>query len=55
LRTLELFFRAWLKSFETNSNELDIKVKGVVLCQQIKMIDFKEQGLLFTAKLQGKL
>ncbi len=37
-------------AFETDLNELDIKVKGVVLCQQIKMIDFKERGLLFAAK-----
>ena len=42
-------------AFETDLNEPDIKVKGVVLCQQIKMIDFKERGLLFAAKAPRKV
>jgi mRNA interferase MazF len=42
-------------AFETDLNDPDIKVKGVVLCQQIKMIDFKERGLLFVAKAPGEV
>lgn len=42
-------------AFEADLNVLDIKVKGVVLCQQIKMIDFKERGLQFAAKAPGKV
>lgn len=37
-------------AFETNLNTPDIQIKGVVLCQQIKMIDFKERGVVFAAK-----
>lgn len=42
-------------AFETGLNEPDINVKGVILCQQIKMIDFKERGLQFEAKAPGKV
>jgi len=42
-------------AFETDINEPDIKIKGVVLCQQIKMIDFKERGLQFVAKAPRKV
>jgi len=42
-------------AFETQFNDPDIKVKGVVLCQQIKMIDFKERGLKFVAKAPGEV
>ncbi len=42
-------------AFETELNDPDIKVKGVVLCQQIKMIDFKERCLKFVAKAPGEV
>ena len=42
-------------AFETALNDPDIKIKGVVLCQQIKMIDFKERGLLFAVKAPAKV
>ncbi len=29
------------------------KVKGVVLCQQVKMIDFSQKGILFAEKAPG--
>ena len=29
------------------------KVEGVVLCQQVKMIDFTERGVQFTEKAPG--
>jgi mRNA interferase MazF len=37
-------------AFETELNTSDITIKGVVLCQQIKMIDFRERGLQFVAQ-----
>jgi len=42
-------------AFEIDLNDPDIKVKGVVLCQQIKMIDFKERGVLFAANAPGEV
>lgn len=40
-------------AFETQLNDPEIKIKGVVLCQQIKMIDFRERGLKLAAKAPG--
>lgn len=34
-------------AFEAVLNQPDIKIKGVVLCQQVKMIDFKVRGVQF--------
>jgi len=33
--------------FEVALDNPDLKTKGVILCQQIKMIDFKKRGLFF--------
>ncbi|OQY52963.1 MAG: mRNA-degrading endonuclease [Desulfobacteraceae bacterium 4572_89] len=47
--------RARGHAFETDLNDPNIKIKGVVLCQQIKMIDFKERGLQYVAKAPGEV
>ncbi len=34
-------------AFEVALENPDLKTKGVILCQQIKMIDFEKRGLIF--------
>ncbi len=31
------------------------KIKGVILCQQVKMIDFKERGIQFAERAPGSV
>ncbi len=33
--------------FEVALDNTDLKIKGVILCQQIKMMDYKKRGLVF--------
>ena len=40
--------------FEVPLNS-DFKIKGVVLCQQVKMIDFKARGLSFAEKVPAEV
>ncbi len=42
-------------AFETIINQPDIKIKGVVLCQQVKTIDFKARGLQFSDTAPGEV
>lgn len=42
-------------AFEAILNHPNIRVKGVVLCQQVKMIDFKARGLQFEDTAPGEV
>ncbi|MFK5953021.1 MAG: type II toxin-antitoxin system PemK/MazF family toxin [Desulfobacterium sp.] len=42
-------------AFEAILNRPDIKIKGVVLCQQVKTIDFKARGLQFAGTAPGEV
>ncbi len=42
-------------AFEAILNQPDIKIKGVVLCQQVKTIDFKTRDLQFADTAPGEV
>jgi mRNA interferase MazF len=41
--------------FEVALDNPDLKIKGVIMCQQIKMIDFKKRGLTFIENAPGEI
>ncbi len=47
--------RARGHAFEAILDQPDIMIKGVVLCQQLKMIDFKARGLQFVDMAPGEV
>lgn len=47
--------RARGHAFEVILDQPDIMIKGVVLCQQLKMIDFKARGLQFADMAPGEV
>lgn len=42
-------------AFEVILNQPNIKIKGAVLCQQVKTIDFKSRGLQFADTAPGEV
>lgn len=41
--------------FEVALDNPDLKINGVVMCQQIKMIDFEKRGLTFIENAPGEI
>jgi mRNA interferase MazF len=41
--------------FEVVLDNPTFKIKGVIMCQQIKMIDFKKRGLTFIENAPGEI